>query len=424
MPRTIFISYPRSELARVTALVSDLERLGHEVAYDQDLAGGDAWWLRILQQIRACDIFVAAVSRAALESVACERELDYATALGKSLLPVIIADGIDANSLPLALSEVNYIDYQAPGRETLADLSRAVAERPPSPKLPDALPPEPKAPISEIVLIGDRIGRTNEPFVNSDDQLRTISSLEGYLQGPKTHAAASLLLDRLSKRADLFASSATEISQVLIRDRQRQQEAKVGKRVTSRGYIVALSATLPLLLFIAIAPGYVPFIREMFSTGPSACTISTTPAPLPHLGIGKSFTWICPPIRAGSYRVTFEVRPTDVSNRVPLDGASGIFHIPYTVDLVTAGQGGDQPTAITLTSLPPEEEDAIDFNWSGHSQTFSASGKVIPLPAGTPYFRLTINGVKDHCCFGEAYQPNHGLVDIPSKVDLRLEPIS
>ena len=79
---------------------------------DQQIIGGQTWWDHILDQIRRCDVFVAALSRAALDSLACRREWEYAAALGKPVLPVLVAENVSTAQLPPVLAEKQYVDYR------------------------------------------------------------------------------------------------------------------------------------------------------------------------------------------------------------------------------------------------------------------------------------------------------------------------
>jgi hypothetical protein len=40
----IFISYSRESEAKAKSLVDDFESLGHDVWFDRELSGGQAWW--------------------------------------------------------------------------------------------------------------------------------------------------------------------------------------------------------------------------------------------------------------------------------------------------------------------------------------------------------------------------------------------
>jgi hypothetical protein len=56
----IFISYNRESEEAVRKLAADLNSLGHDVWFDKDLSGGQAWWDKILAIVRSCDVFVLA----------------------------------------------------------------------------------------------------------------------------------------------------------------------------------------------------------------------------------------------------------------------------------------------------------------------------------------------------------------------------
>ncbi|HEX7742417.1 MAG TPA: toll/interleukin-1 receptor domain-containing protein, partial [Sphingobium sp.] len=56
-----FISYCRRSGGVVKTLVDDLDALGYNVWFDQELSGGQAWWTEILAKIRECDLFVFAL---------------------------------------------------------------------------------------------------------------------------------------------------------------------------------------------------------------------------------------------------------------------------------------------------------------------------------------------------------------------------
>ena len=90
----IFLSYARETKSAAKTLAEDIERLGYATWFDQDLKGGRAWWDQILTQIRDCELFVLALSPGSLDSEACGRECGYAEALGKPILPIMLADGV------------------------------------------------------------------------------------------------------------------------------------------------------------------------------------------------------------------------------------------------------------------------------------------------------------------------------------------
>jgi hypothetical protein len=87
--RKLFVSYAREDERDVDQLVDHLAVLGAQSWVDSSLRGGH-WWQEILSWIAGCDGFIAIISRDALNSVACERELEWAQALGKLVLPVAV----------------------------------------------------------------------------------------------------------------------------------------------------------------------------------------------------------------------------------------------------------------------------------------------------------------------------------------------
>ena len=93
----VFVSYPNHNDVAVRSLADDLERARQQARLDQDLGGGNAWWAQILEQIRACTVFVFALSNNSPYPAPCRAELECATALGVPILPVQISE---AASMP------------------------------------------------------------------------------------------------------------------------------------------------------------------------------------------------------------------------------------------------------------------------------------------------------------------------------------
>jgi hypothetical protein len=94
----IFFSYSRSNLDVVMQVIQDLKAVGIDAWHDQTLTGGQRWWNNILSNIRNCEIFIFALSPESLDSEACKSELAYAAQLGKTILPVLVAEGINRSA--------------------------------------------------------------------------------------------------------------------------------------------------------------------------------------------------------------------------------------------------------------------------------------------------------------------------------------
>ena len=136
MGSKIFLSYAREDHRAVTELHRDLTTMGNEVFYDQELTGGQSWWSTLLQRIRQCDLFVPVVGASWMESTPCRLEADYAQALGKSFLPVVLGD-VSAKLLPAAIAETQWVGYDSSDKDSVLILARAVSTVPPSATLPE-----------------------------------------------------------------------------------------------------------------------------------------------------------------------------------------------------------------------------------------------------------------------------------------------
>lgn len=209
----IFVSYGRAIQEKVRALTQDLESLGHEVWFDQALAGGQAWWDQVLTNIRACDVFVFALAPASLESQACRLEYAYAGDLGKVVLPVLVADGVATDLLPPALATIQYVDCRAQDKSAVVGLVRAFAALPPARALPDPLPQAPDAPVSYLGSLGEQVQSAAK--LTFEQQTALVLRLK---QGIKTDGDGRnvrALLQQFRARDDLFARVADEIDELL-----------------------------------------------------------------------------------------------------------------------------------------------------------------------------------------------------------------
>ena len=164
--RQLFISYARENKPDVEALVRDLDALGYQTWVDSSLRGGQTWWDEILRRIADCDVFVAIVSGHTLNSVACKRELEWALALNKPVLPLAVERLPDA--LPRTLSMRQIVDYSQSGREAAFALAGALGTLPPAPPPPEQLPEPPPAPLSYLSDLVEQVGQP-EPLTTSSN---------------------------------------------------------------------------------------------------------------------------------------------------------------------------------------------------------------------------------------------------------------
>jgi Tol biopolymer transport system component len=207
----IFISYARQDQAAVEALNADLERARVQVWMDEELIGGESWWDTILEQIRSCDLYIFALSPNSLRSRACKAELDYAIALSRPLLPVLMQDVAIQLAHP-AIARTQMVDYRKRSMESLMALMAVVANRPPAPPLPNPLPAAPTTPMSYMNEFRELV---DAPDLSYQKQSHLLLDLKGYLDRDEERDIALQLVRGLRQRRDISYSIAREIDQLL-----------------------------------------------------------------------------------------------------------------------------------------------------------------------------------------------------------------
>lgn len=211
--RKVFISYSRNNLDVVTQLVEDLQAVGTTTWYDQTLTGGQRWWDNILSNIRNCEVFIFALSPSSWESEACRSELAYVCALGKPILPVLVADGINLNLLSAPLNEIQVADYRLRDKSAAFALMRALNATPETPSLPDPLPLQPPVPVSYLGTLKERID-SHGPLTAQEQNLLFLEIEEAIDEGRSPSELRELLLS-LKRRDDLLAKVGVRIDTAL-----------------------------------------------------------------------------------------------------------------------------------------------------------------------------------------------------------------
>jgi hypothetical protein len=203
----LVISYTSADREKLRPLLEGLHRLRYQVWFDQELSGGQEWWDTILGRIRACDALLLALSPAVIDSEACAREMSYARAVGKPILPVMI-ERVRPELLPAHLASVQIVDFTDPAGSAAFDLTGALLQLPAPHPLPDPLPPEPAVPISYLSDLSERIQAAN---MNLDEQLSLVGRLRQGLAKPRERDAVLELVQRLKQRNDLYHATAQEL---------------------------------------------------------------------------------------------------------------------------------------------------------------------------------------------------------------------
>jgi len=202
--RQVFISYARDDRRRVEALAERLRRLVDGVWFDSQLHGGEDWWAGILERIRGCEVFLAVVSAASMDSEACRIEREYAAAVNRTIVPVALEAVPPA--LPGDIATVQIVDFSSPGEQALADLARALLAAPGPPPLPQPLPADPEPPLSYLTDLVDLVSSPRE--LTKSEQMEIVLRLERGLQSSDhdEREGARLVLARMKNRDDLAAS--------------------------------------------------------------------------------------------------------------------------------------------------------------------------------------------------------------------------
>jgi hypothetical protein len=217
-----FVSYARKDEDQVRLLQRDLEELCAVPPWiDRVLAGGQPWWDEILQQIRTADVFVLAASRSSLASTACLSELQYALAVQRPLLPVMVAD-LDLATAPDPIRGTQLIDYRQRTPDTAIQLARAVMRVPPAAPLPESLPPAPAMPESYAQPYRKQLAAKS---LDLTQQAQLFAALKIHANVDEDRDEAIELIHALRDRQDVTAAVLREIEQFLGTERPVQRPA-------------------------------------------------------------------------------------------------------------------------------------------------------------------------------------------------------
>ena len=196
-----FISYSRTIQDYVHALVDDLELLDHSVWIDGRLAGGQSWWDEILKQIRACDVFIYAISPDTARSEACDEELKYAYNLNRLILPVKMAE-VKTDQMPRIAAELHHTDYTKADSVARKQLKSDIRSLAAVPGLPDPLPQEPPAPGTYRNELRERI---QQSMLTKAEQESVCTELEMKIQNGGDSSESKDLIALFLARTDNYA---------------------------------------------------------------------------------------------------------------------------------------------------------------------------------------------------------------------------
>lgn len=141
-PVSVFISYSRTDSAFIDRLEADLRAYGFETWVDRQHLEGGADWARVIEQrILDHESFIIALSPEAVVSEWVRKELAFALATGRHIIPIIARP---VERLPIEIANIQYTDLSANYADHLQDVRVALLktrEAPPVPRPP--APPKP-----------------------------------------------------------------------------------------------------------------------------------------------------------------------------------------------------------------------------------------------------------------------------------------
>ncbi len=247
----IFVTYAREDRARVGALLDDLKQGGYAVWMDHALRGGQAWWDTICAQIVDCEIYLFQLSPASLASRACRAEYEYALALGRPTLMVVVAD-VDPGQHWPEMTRNPWVDLRTRSVESAIALVTALSALPPAPPLPEPMPVPPAVPMTYLSSLHDRV---RAPRLTPEEQAAIVEEITGHLGQDDERDAARGLLQTFGSRSDLTPEVARSVRDLV--DQQRSTGAvTIGRRHPSIIPIAVLAAigwlTLGIPAVIAI----------------------------------------------------------------------------------------------------------------------------------------------------------------------------
>lgn len=208
---TVFLSYSRDDADVVEMMRDDVEALRGPVWFDRKLIGGQDWWNEILEEIRACELFVLAVSDRSVRSIACLAEMRYALELRRPFLPVVVGD-VDLRAAPVEVSRSHLVDYTQRTTDSVLALAQALSDAGVPRDLPDPLPDPPSMPESYSDPYRRKLASQS---LDLHEQAELVAVLKIHANVDDDREEALGLLRELRGRGDIAMVVAQDIDAIL-----------------------------------------------------------------------------------------------------------------------------------------------------------------------------------------------------------------
>lgn len=127
--KSAYISYSRRDRGIANEIASMLSMYGVRTFIDiEELSVGSNFAEQLTQRLNAADVVIYIVSEASLNSQWCRREIEYAKAKGKTIIPIAVTEGIlnEESYKDSVVSTFLYLVWDRNGREKLLELLQKI----------------------------------------------------------------------------------------------------------------------------------------------------------------------------------------------------------------------------------------------------------------------------------------------------------
>ena len=108
-----FASYKRQDLPRIASIVRMVQEMGVPVWYDRGIPGGAEWDDVIEERLVRAHFVIMFASQAAVDSKYVRREIKFADALDRPVLPILLEDATFAHGMRMLLTQYQMIDSRS-----------------------------------------------------------------------------------------------------------------------------------------------------------------------------------------------------------------------------------------------------------------------------------------------------------------------
>ncbi|MFN8420974.1 MAG: toll/interleukin-1 receptor domain-containing protein, partial [Anaerolineae bacterium] len=137
---TIFLSYSSRNQDQIARLAEILRNFDKDVFVEQKSLGGSISWEQAFGKIKNCDLFTIALTQYSLNSAARKLEMEYAAALKKPILVILLED---VGALPPELNAAATVQFRENYEPSLTVFSDAIRQVvPPAEAMTEATPPD------------------------------------------------------------------------------------------------------------------------------------------------------------------------------------------------------------------------------------------------------------------------------------------